>query len=269
MVPHHSPATHTDLDTEKPIDRVLSRISAKRYSKGYLAHCPAHRDAEESLTIWEDERDEHVGIKCYAGCTRKAIVEAIGLTEQDLYRQDGLRAIYQVEPGITVLDLAVAKRIHPNFLINLGIVDMTYRGRDAVRISYQLLDGSLSSRYRIRTALRAKEGSRWNKGDAAIIPYGLHRLSDAQKAGYLILVEGESDCWTLWSYGYPALGIPGAALYTCLKPEYLQAIPHLYVMQEPWQRQETLDTARVYRHSLGTQFGADNGCRRSQRVTSA
>jgi hypothetical protein len=233
MVSHQPPETPTDQSTEKPIDRVLARINAKRYSKGYLAHCPAHRDTQESLAIWEDQTDEHVGIKCYAGCTRKAIVEAIGLTEQDLYQRDRPRAIHQNEPGITLLDLAIAKRIHPNVLVNLDLVDITYRGRSAVRIPYRLPDGSLHSRARIRCALVAKEGSTWSKGDAAIIPYGLHRLEEARKAGYLILVEGESDCWTLWSYGYPALGIPGAALSTCLDPSYFEGIDRLYVVQEP------------------------------------
>src|SRR5438034_8990774 len=49
MVSHQSPETQTDLNTEKPIDRVLAVINAKPYSKGYLAHCPSHRDNEESL----------------------------------------------------------------------------------------------------------------------------------------------------------------------------------------------------------------------------
>jgi hypothetical protein len=30
------------------------------------------------------------------------------------------------------------------------------------------------------------------------VPYGLERLAEARSAGYLVLVEGESDCWTLW-----------------------------------------------------------------------
>src|SRR5262249_49495758 len=65
------------------------------------------------------------------------------------------------------------------------------------------------------------------------IPYGLHRLEEGRRAGYLILVEGESDCWTLWQHGYPALGLPGAAMYTCLKCEYLDGIDRIYVLQEP------------------------------------
>src|SRR5436305_3733015 len=233
MVSHQPPEAQTDLHTEKPIDRVLALIKAKPYSKGYLAHCLAHHDAENSLSVWEYETDEHVGIKCYAGCSRKAVVEAIGLTEQDLYRRDRPRVLRPVGPGITLLSLGIAKGIHPSILINLDLLDITYRGRDAVRIPYQLPDGTPYSRYRIRTALVAKEGSTWNKGDAPIIPYGLHRMEEARRAGYLILVEGESDCWTLWSHGYPALGLPSATMSSLLSASYFEGIPRLYVMAEP------------------------------------
>ena len=40
--------------------------------------------------------------------------------------------------------------------------------------------------------------------------YGLNRLRHAAEAGYVIVVEGESDTQTLWHAGYPALGLPGA-----------------------------------------------------------
>ena len=87
--------------------------------------------------------------------------------------------------------------------------------------------------YRIRTALVAKEGSRWSKGEGTIVPYGLGRLEEARKAGYLVLVEGESDCWTLWYHGFPALGLPGAEMARTLEESMLTGIDRLYLMQEP------------------------------------
>src|SRR5712691_4570395 len=75
--------------SKHPIDRVLSLINARSYSRGYTACCPAHNDGEASLMLWEDEADGHVGVKCFAGCSRKAIVETIGLTESDLYVSSG------------------------------------------------------------------------------------------------------------------------------------------------------------------------------------
>src|SRR5712692_3831223 len=54
-----------------------------------------------------------------------------------------------------------------------------------------------------RTALKAKDGSYWPKAKP-LAAYGLWRLDRAYKVAFLILVEGESDCWALWHYGIPA-----------------------------------------------------------------
>src|SRR5712691_8967526 len=95
---------NTLSDTEeKPIQRVLAQLSYKAYSRGYLARCPAHGDRNPSLMVWEDAADEHVGLKCLSGCTRKAIVEAMGLTEADLYVQQKPRALRPLQPGITMI----------------------------------------------------------------------------------------------------------------------------------------------------------------------
>jgi hypothetical protein len=96
--------------------------------------------------------------------------------------------------ALLLLDLAHDKQLPWQYLLTLGITEDHAGG---LRIPYHLLDGTLASRHRIRTALVAREGSRWSKGKGEIVAYGLERLEEARKAGYLILVEGESDCWTL------------------------------------------------------------------------
>ena len=85
----------------------------------------------------------------------------------------------------------------------------------------------------LRTALVAKEGSHWSKGPGEIVPYGLERLEEARKAGYLVLVEGESDCWTLWYHHFPALGLPGARDGPRSKKPISAGIDRLYIVQEP------------------------------------
>jgi hypothetical protein len=65
------------------------------------------------------------------------------------------------------------------------------------------------------------------------VAYGLERLEAARKAGYLILVEGESDCWTLWYHQFPALGLPGADMASKLEETYLAGIDKLYILREP------------------------------------
>jgi hypothetical protein len=52
-------------------------------------------------------------------------------------------------------------------------------------------------------------------------------------AAYLILVEGESDCWTLWHHGYPALGIPGSSNVKCLAAEHVAGFDRIVIVSEP------------------------------------
>jgi AAA domain/CHC2 zinc finger len=131
--------------------------------------------------------------------------------------------------AITVDDLARDKKLPMEFLRKLGLENIA----EGVRIPYRLMDGSIAPRHRVRTALVAKNGSRWNSRDGAIVPYGLERLSEAQNAGFLVVVEGESDSWTLWCHSFPALGIPGAQMAKCVQPEHLAKIPKLFVYREP------------------------------------
>lgn len=62
----------------------------------------------------------------------------------------------------------------------------------------------------------------WEKGKGKnIIPYGLwHDFMKTTK--YVVFVEGESDCHTLWRYNIPALGIAGAKQF---KPEFVNLLP--------------------------------------------
>lgn len=49
----------------------------------YTAKCPAHEDHVQSLTFWDAET--HIGVKCFAGCTRRSVCESLGIWERDLY----------------------------------------------------------------------------------------------------------------------------------------------------------------------------------------
>ena len=60
---------------------------------------------------------------------------------------------------------------------------------------------------RFRLALKGSIVSNGAKGSKASL-YGLSRLGEAREAGTITLVEGESDCHTLWHSGFPAIGLP-------------------------------------------------------------
>ena len=84
----------------------------------------------------------------------------------------------------------------------------------AVAIQYRDASGKkLRTKYRIRLVkVPGANGERfvWGEGSGGMVPYGLWRLDAAREKGSLVLTEGESDAWSLWAEGIPALGIPGA-----------------------------------------------------------
>lgn len=87
----------------------------------------------------------------------------------------------------------------------------------------------MAARYRV--ALTGKDRFRWRWG-SRLIPYGLWKLATIQKAGYVLLVEGESDTQTLWRHGLSGLGIPGANVWRKDWAKFLDGLT-VYVWQEP------------------------------------
>ena len=221
-----------DIDQgAQALELILSRLDhvRKLSTPGWSARCPAHHDRHPSLSIGVG-KEGRVLLKCHAGCQVEAIVEALGLTMADLFPAHAPSQARTPRLGITVLDLAQDKGLPWQLLVNADVWD---EPNGSVRITYHLPDGTRAPRYRIRTALVAREGSLWNRGEGEIVPYGLERLEAARQLGQLVLVEGESDVWTLAFHKIPALGIPGAEMVKTLKPDSLEGIGHLAIIQEP------------------------------------
>ncbi len=219
---------------DAPVERVLARLKGVRTSShGWVACCPAHSDREPSLSIGLGDEGQ-VLLTCFAGCSLEQIVEAMDITVTDLFPKVAAASESQPEQTqrnvLTLVDLASVKLLHWKYLLHLGV---TEQRAGCLQIPYHLPDGTPAPRHRLRTALVAKEGSHWSKGSGEIVPYGLERLEEAQKAGYLVLVEGESDCWTLWYHHFPALGLPGVEMVRTLKESYLAGIDTLYIVREP------------------------------------
>lgn len=85
----------------------------------------------------------------------------------------------------------------------------------------------------------AQKEFRWSWGSSGkLILYGDWRLPEIRKAGWAILVEGESDTQTLWYLGFPALGVPGAANFRPKMVPKLQDLK-LYIHVEPDKGGET------------------------------
>ena len=175
----------------------------QRNGHGWKARCPAHADREASLSVHEGD-DGRILLKCFAGCDIERIVSAVGLQTRDLFASSNGRGggggipssntatLQRSKPtgGLTLAQYAAAKQLPLKFLVGLGLADCNYLSQHAVRIPYLGADGAeVAVRFRLR--LTKGEGGdgrfAWKKGTKAQ-PYGLWRLTDAIKAGYIIQI---------------------------------------------------------------------------------
>jgi hypothetical protein len=243
------------------IDLLAQLKGVARGGDGWTARCPAHNDRHNSLSI--HHRDGRWLLRCHAGCGWQAIIDALGVDAADLFddeergggksypsnnrataqpgRSYGLAGAPQSQedlapaqpgsPGLTLDQYAAAKRLPIEFLKTCGLSEFSYDRKPAVRMPYLGKGGEqLAVRFRI-----AIDGDRfrWKSGNKPSL-YGLNRISEAQRAGQVVLVEGESDCHTLWFHGIHALGIPGAANWREERDaRHLDGIETIYVVVEP------------------------------------
>lgn len=214
--------------------RVLDRLDhVVARAGGWAARCPAHPDRSPSLSV-SPAADGGVLMHCFAGCSRSQILAALGLRERDVHPARAMsarRLVPSPSPdGLTVEALASAKRLPVEFLQSLGC--STGRG-PSVRIPYFDSERQVQS-VRIRMAMSG-DRFRWRRGDRAM-PYGLWRLDDARAARWVLLVEGESDCWAAWLHGLSAIGIPGKATW---QPAWAEDLAGLEVVL--WQEPDAQD----------------------------
>lgn len=230
----------------------------KRNGDGWTALCPAHQDRNASLSIGVGHKG--IVIKCHAGCTAGDVVKAVGLELRDLFPDTGKKRLRipsnsrirahagpigneksevpekTVEPSVfrsevTLAEYAAAKGLPVEFLSNLGVRNCKRSGKAAIATPYLNADGqTTATRYRIAMA---GDRFRWRSGAKPQL-YGLWRLDEARTAGYVVVVEGESDAQTAWLHNIPAVGLPGAANWRDDRDaKHLDGIDTIYVVVEP------------------------------------
>lgn len=110
-----------------------------------------------------------------------------------------------------------------------------YQKNTYLKIPYFSEDGQ-------KAVFRKRYGNkefRWQKGAKGKIPlYGEWRLQEIKQAGYVILVEGESDTQSMWCMSFPCLGVPGAAMFKKEMAAKLNGIK-IYIHKEPDQGGDT------------------------------
>jgi hypothetical protein len=84
--------TSTSVALQRLIDALRDQGSIIRESgSATMAQCPAHEDNNPSLSIGERKDGRGAILKCHAGCSHLDVLAALGLTESDLFDDDGLR----------------------------------------------------------------------------------------------------------------------------------------------------------------------------------
>jgi hypothetical protein len=261
-----------------PLDRVVQRLeNVRQNGHGCTARCPVHADRQNSLSVRE-VNDGRVLLHCFVGCAVEQIVDALGLGMADLFVDTRLShdgkggggvsipsrnpATVQPSAGCTVTQYGEAKQLPLDFLRSLGLADVTYDGQPAVRIPY-LDAGGLVAAVQFRLALKKSEDGndnrfRFKSGDKPVL-YGLSRLDQARAAGRMVVVEGASDCHTLWWHGIPALGLPGAVIWREEWAAYFDDIDRIVIVIEPDRGGQAvrawLDKSRLRERAYLVQLG--------------
>ncbi len=263
----------------RPVRLLLERLERVETRNGsYLALCPAHADREPSLSVSEGE-DGRALIKCFAGCASEKITSSLGLEMSDLFDHRNGGPARRRRPSAspkppaagqpstcTLEAYAEAKGLPVEFLKRLGLDGITYSRSPAVRIPYFDQAGEETA-VRIRLALKKHperdDRFRWRKGSRPTL-YGLWRLPRIRDAGYVVLVEGESDCHTLWYHGIEALGIPGAANWKEEWAAHLDGNEKVYAVVEPdeggaalWERLAASSPLRERLHRVELEGAKD------------
>lgn len=207
--------------------------------------CPFHQDRNNSFSVdlktgkWhcfaEDDGGNFVSFWAKfhgmsTGDAYKAILERYGAA-QDREKPKTPKKESDGPGPYTLEQYSFEKRLPVDFLTEVCRVSTAKErsGTTYLRIPYLLEDGTEStSRKRF-----AKKEFRWKYGSSGKINlYGEWRMEDIRKAGYAIMVEGESDTQSLWYIGLSAIGVAGASMF---KPEQAAILQDLkiYLHQEP------------------------------------
>jgi len=134
--------------------------------------------------------------------------------------------------GCTLLGYAERKRLPVDFLLGLGVRETIGKfGKPQLDIPYRNASGeTIAVRHRI--ALSGKKHTLSEKNARQHL-YGLDRLAEARAAGYVVVVDGESDAQTLWHARRPAVGLPGATGWNATRDAAALAELMVFVVVEP------------------------------------
>jgi hypothetical protein len=197
-------------------ENVLDRLNvASRNGEKAMSFCPAHDDRNNPSLSLKAE-DGKLLLNCFAGCRPEDIVSNIGLGMKDLFSEGGggssippntparLHATGETphsngqnerasgdarsEHSCTLEEYSEVKKLPEGFLRGVGLRDVTYFEKSAVRIPYPDEEGHEVG-VRFRVSLEGGEKFNWRSGDKCL-PYGLKLLGEARRVGHVNLGRG-------------------------------------------------------------------------------
>lgn len=179
-----------------PAEVVLAKLEGvRKTSNGWEALCPVHDDRRASLSVAVGD-DERALLDCKVGCAAESVVEAIGLTMQDLFAPRNGSGRGRIVETYAYIDE------HHETLYEV----VRYEHKDFLQ---RRPDGN--------------GGWIWKLGDARRVLYRLPDVTEAVKKGDpVFVVEGEKDVHSLETLGLVATTNPGGA--SKWRPEYSESL---------------------------------------------
>jgi hypothetical protein len=199
----------------------LARVRPE--GKGWRTRCPNpnHEDRHPSFFLYPGG-----GGRCYSQCD-------CHWPPQELAQLLGI-SLPGEHQGLTLPELAQAKGLPEESLRVWGVKDgFSGIGRNrkpCVDIPFVDAHGELVAVHK-RLSLHVDPRFVWRRGDRSTL-YGLSLLTEIRRAGKVILVEGETDTWTLWFHKLPALGLPGSSTWREEYSSLLQGL-EVFLWHEP------------------------------------
>ena len=244
----------TDINIDQLVDysaEYSSYIKKHKITGDQLVGvCPFHDDKKESFSANLKDGRWYCFAEGRGGNFTTFYAELNGISTDEAYKQilDKYGALKEPEPpkqkekapgpeSYTLDEYAFNKRLPVEFLKETCRAST---GRDKDKKTFLKLpyfneentDPIFRKRY-------AHKEFRWSWGSSGkLILYGDWRLPEIRKAGWAVLVEGESDTQTMWYLKFPALGVPGASNFKAKMVPKLQDLK-LYIHVEPDKGGET------------------------------
>jgi len=173
-------------------ETLIEELHGHPSGSGFVAHCPAHDDQHESLSI--NVKNEKVLLHCHAGCSQETVIEA--LKARDLW------PVFLDEGS---KNFSTRRPPHRSKKSNGKIVETYNYFNENEKLIYQVLRYFPKSFKQRRPDPDNPNNWIWNLEGIKPTLYRLPELIEAVKKGEMIFIpEGERDVKSLFSIGLTA-----------------------------------------------------------------